>query len=317
MRIPNSSLDRMHYAILTDRSRPRADREQAARSVLGPPTADEAARAFEVVEDGGEAVEVRVAALAVGRFGAGKDERRIDRLLATLVRAEDPPTLRRAVFSTLAALGFSSSIFVAKRPVYLASLRELIDDPDPPIRTRAIETLAAVKDDYVQRRLVAGLEDPAAALVPPEQAIGLLGYDVHAGLFGLLRRIIAAPPNVLAKREAVRLLSMDPQSKELLVALLRDRGQSSMVRRESATSLAVLDPAEFAVHARSIIVDPQENRAVRLTCVSALGRVGDRRSLRRDDEFNRALDRALTAERDPQLTRGLAKFRRETLTEDT
>ena len=52
---------------------------------------------------------------------------------------------------------------LAHRPRYLSTLRGLIDDPSSSIRDSAIEVLAMNQDEYVQRRLIEGLEDPNEA----------------------------------------------------------------------------------------------------------------------------------------------------------
>jgi hypothetical protein len=119
--------------------------------------------------------------------------------------------------------------FPGKRPDYLATLRSIIEDPDAQLRRRAIGILAREKDEYVQRRLIEGLEQRSRALVPAAKAIQFLGYDVHAEYFPLLRRIIEQPPSRAAKREAVRLLSADPAATDLLVTLLNDKQQDPEV----------------------------------------------------------------------------------------
>ena len=59
----------------------------------------------------------------------------------------------------------------------------------------AIGILAREKDDYVQRRLVDGLEGRSKALVPAAKAIQFLAYDVHSEYFPIAKRIVEKPPN--------------------------------------------------------------------------------------------------------------------------
>ena len=73
-----------------------------------------------------------------------------------------------------------------------------------------IGLLAQQKDGFAQKKLLEGLQDPSKALVPPEKALQLLGYDVHAAGFRAARTILENPPNPVAKQEALRLLAADP-----------------------------------------------------------------------------------------------------------
>src|SRR5262249_42950967 len=149
--------------------------------------------------------------------------------------------------------------FPAKRPDYLAALRSIIDDPDAELRRRAIGILAREKDEYVQRRLIDGLEGRSEALVPTEKAIQYLGYDVHAEYFPLLRRIVEDPPNPEARTEAVRLLAADPSSTDLLLTIFSDKGESPDVRKISAIGLHSAAPHRFEEQARRIVLDDDED----------------------------------------------------------
>ena len=73
----------------------------------------------------------------------------------------------------------------------------------------ALGILMRDKDGFAQKKLLDGLKDPAKALVPPEKALQLLSYDVHADAYEVARDIVKKPPNDDAKREALRLLAAD------------------------------------------------------------------------------------------------------------
>src|SRR5437667_255576 len=94
------------------------------------------------------------------------------------------------------------------------------------LTSAAATSSAGDEDEYVQRRLIEGLERRSKALVPAAKAVQLLGYDVHAEYFPLLRQIVRQPPTRAAKREAVRLLGADPASKQLLLDLFKDKRES-------------------------------------------------------------------------------------------
>ena len=194
----------------------------------------------------------------------------VDLVLGVLRDRTEPPVIRRAALQVLRASSFRAVIFAPKRPDYLETLRSIVDDPDADLRAQALEVLAQEKDEYVQRRLLDGLRNPAAALVSAEKALQFLGYDVHADHFPLLRQLLQSAPSPEAKLETVRLLASDPTSKELLAGLLRDKKEPAEIRTASAAALRSLAPEEFEQIARDIVLDAGENDTLRASTISAL-----------------------------------------------
>jgi hypothetical protein len=215
----------------------------------------------------------------------------VDRLLALLGDADVPAGLRSETLDVLQEISFRLPLFPAKRPEYLATLRSIVDVQDVQLRRRVIGILAREKDEYVQRRLIDGLEHRSRALVPAAKAIQFLGYDIHAEHFPLLRRIVERPPSRAAKREAVRLLAADPASVELQTAILRDRGESSEVRKVSAIALQTLDAHRFEAEARRIALDEDEDEQLRAVAISALALFSDPAALPADDQLVRGAQR--------------------------
>jgi hypothetical protein len=215
----------------------------------------------------------------------------IDVTLALLADQSEPPLLRRAAFRVLQQSSFRTILFQPRRPEYLAVLRGVVTDADPQLRLLAIETLAVEKDGEVQTRLIEGLKNPSVALVPPEKAIEFLGYDLHGSYYPLLREMVETSPNPAARREAVRLLSADATSKDMLARLLQDKSEDAEIRTISATALQSIAPAEFEAQAKQIALDEEEDDDLRAVCLSALDYFGDQESLNRDEEFNRGIDR--------------------------
>jgi hypothetical protein len=168
--------------------------------------------------------------------------------------------------------------------------RAVIEDPDVRLRRRAIGILAREKDDYVQRRLLEGLERRSRALVPAAKAIQFLGYDIHAEYFPLLRRIIAQPPSRAAKREAVRLLAADPTAGDLLLTILNDRGEDPEVRRLSGIALQSLAPDRFEAEARRIVLDDDEDDDLRAMSITSLTHFANPAAMRQDDQLNRRIE---------------------------
>jgi hypothetical protein len=165
-------------------------------------------------------------------------------------------------------------------------LREIINVEDMTLRRQVLEVLAQERDVYAQRRLLEGLQDPSKALVAPETAIQLLGYDVHAEYFPILREIVRKSRSSAAKLEAVRLLAADPASRELLTDILNDKKQSKAIRRASAIALQALAPEAFEEQARRIVLDDDESDDLRAASISALAHFKGKESLSQDSELN-------------------------------
>ena len=195
-----------------------------------------------------------------------------------------------AVWNLLQEISFRMVGFPAKRPEYLAVLRSIIEDPDSQLRRVAIGILAREKDDYVQRRLVDGLEGKSKGLVPAAKAIQFLAYDVHSEYFPLAKRIVEKPPNRGAKVEAVRLLAADPSAKDLLIGILGDRTEKPEVKMAAAVALQSLDPGEFERQARRIVLDDDEDDQLRALALNALTYFGNPAARAEDDEMARRVE---------------------------
>jgi len=239
-------------------------------SPVGLPNEDDVQESINIIRNKAEATHVRSQALRGITTEIGKREDLIDMTLELLLDVSESTELRRTALGVLRVLSFSSPLWSAKRPEYFAALRMLIDDQDKELREQAISVLAQKKDEYVQRRLFEGLQDSAKALVPPETALQLLAYDVHAEYFPVAREIVNNPPSVAAKDQALRLLAADATSKDLMTEILRDKSENPKIRRTSAVALQSLAPEEFRGHAREIALDENENEELRAASITSL-----------------------------------------------
>ncbi len=277
---------RADYAKFLDRSRPEDERLEAARDTGGFQSTEALSQSVQIVRDPSEPPQIRALALSKAGSDIAKSPDLIEMVLGLLKDPAGPVEVRRAALNLLRQMRFTSPVLEMKRPEYMDVLRAIIDDADQVLRQQAIEMLAQQKDEYVQRRLLEGLEQPAKALLPPAKAIQMLGYDVHAEYFPILREIVKNAPDAATKQEAVRLLSADPTSVGLLTELYRNRGEHEKVRRASAIALQALAPAQFEQHAKNIVLDPDEEEGLRTTSISALSHFGDHAALQQDHEFN-------------------------------
>ncbi len=198
---------------------------------------------------------------------------------------EQPIKVRLAALQSLQSASFSVIEFEPYREDYLATLREIVDDPDEELRQRVLGILAREKDGYVQKRLLEGLQDPSKALVPPEKALQLLSYDVHAEAYPIAREIVNDPPNPEAKREALRLLSADASSAPVFEKLLRDKEEDRDVRQISAVALQAVKPKRFQEQARELVMDDKEYDDIQATAWAGLAQFGDEKAVAKDQKL--------------------------------
>ncbi|WP_308992705.1 hypothetical protein QLS71_016430 [Mariniflexile litorale] len=151
----------------------------------------------------------------------------------------------------------SPQLYGANIAEYKDALRIAIDHKNENLRSSALEILAINKDEYAQRRLVESLEDPSKALVAPEIAVQLLSYDLHANHFKVLREVAINPPNSITKRESIRNLGFDEESKELLQETLNDLNEEPEIRHAAATALMCLNPELSTEMSKKIIIEEQ------------------------------------------------------------
>jgi hypothetical protein len=292
---------------LLERSRRDAEPRTAAAS-QGSSADDDLTAAIAVLRDGEADEPLRSAALQVISGAVEERPELIDTLLEVLRDAARPADVRMAVLDVLQQISFRMAAFPAKRPDYLAALRSIIDDPDAQLRQRAIGILAREKDEYVQRRLIDGLEGRSEALVPTEKAIQYLGYDIHAEYFPLLRRIVEHPPTPAARTEAVRLLAADPSSTDLLLTILSDKGEDRDVRRISAIGLQSAAPGQFEEQARRIVLDDDEDDQLQAMSITALTHFANPEALSRDDELTGRIQQLGTESPSQEVKQATASF---------
>jgi hypothetical protein len=292
--------EQVRFRDLADR-KGRATRDAAA-APRAPADDDDLAAAEAVLRDPEAEPRLLTEALAVIAVKVEDRPELVDLLLELLADQRVPTDLREEVLDVLQQISFRIVLFPAKRPNYLATLRSIVDDPDARLRRRVIGILAREKDEYVQRRLLEGLEHRSRALVPPSKAIQFLGYDLHAEQFPLLRRIVQRPPSRAAKREAVRLLAADPAASDLLAALLDDPHEHPDIRRAAAVALQALAPDQFLERARRIVLAGEEDDELRALSVSALTLFANPAELGDDTELGQRIQQ-LHAESGSQQVR--------------
>ena len=178
-------------------------------------------RAMSVATNAKKSVNDRVAAMAQVPLAVCEEDDHLHAVLDVLRDKNDSKEVRLAALQTLQAASFSTVAFESCRSDYIATLRKVAHDSDAELRQRVLGILAREKDSFAQKTLLQGLENPEKALVPPEKALQLLSYDVHADAYSVARAIVKKSPSHTAKREALRLLAADAGSAKMFEKILR------------------------------------------------------------------------------------------------
>ncbi|HEX8875001.1 MAG TPA: hypothetical protein VF780_10270 [Nitrosospira sp.] len=258
-------------------------------------TADESrqslhAAALKTATNADEEAGKRVAAFARVARAICDGKEKLGDVINVLRDTRSPQAVRLAALSALQSASFSVVKFTPCRPEYLAALRSLIDDPDPELRQRVLGILAREQDGFTQQRLLEGLQQPEKALVPPEKALQLLSYDIHADAYPVARKIVNNPPNPAAKREALRLLAADAASAPMFEKILRDKNEQLEMRQLSASVLHSLAPKKLQAYARDIVLDDAESDELKTTSLTALTQFGEETAVSEDNMLQKTVD---------------------------
>ncbi|HEV7903937.1 MAG TPA: hypothetical protein VGO96_08860 [Pyrinomonadaceae bacterium] len=233
----------------------------------------------------------RVAALAEAPLAVCESDDNLQSLLKVLRDKNEPSPVRLAALQSLQAASFSVVAFEAARGDYLATLREVAEDTDLELRQRVLGILARENDGFAQKKLLEGLKNPEKALLPPEKALQLLSYDVHAEAYAAAREIVSKPPSDIARREALRLLAADATAAPLFEKLLLDKSELAEIRQISASALQSLKPEKLQEHAREILLDSSEYDEIQATSLTALNQFGDDEAIAQDEALLKSVDR--------------------------
>ena len=212
----------------------------------------------------------RIAAIDTVRLDALSRPEVMRALITVLADQADDARVRRAAQNALGELSFAVGDFAPYEADYRGALRIAATDPDPQLAEGALEVLALGHDEYAQRLLVQGLEDPSKAAVSRLRALQFLGYDLHAGHYPMLRRIVEEARDPEERIAALRLLAADSDAAAMLKRIVADRSEDVQARTASAIALNAQNPDAFASTARDIVLDPEEDDDLRAVCLTAL-----------------------------------------------
>jgi hypothetical protein len=250
-----------------------------------------AKRAMSIAASSKRTIKERVAAMAEAPLAVCDSDKDLQAMLKVLSDQDEPVKVRFAALQSLGAAAFSVIAFESCRADYIATLRKVADDPNPELRQRVLGILMREKDGFAQKKLLDGLKNPDKALVPPEKALQLLSYDIHAEAYSAAREIVKKPPSDIARREALRLLAADATSAPLFEKLLRDKNELREIRQISASALNALKPEKLQELARNILLDKSDYDDIKATSLTALTQFGDNEALGKDKALLKSVDR--------------------------
>jgi HEAT repeat protein len=276
--------------------KPKTAAKKSARSAMSTATSAQ------------KTVKQRVAAMAKAPLAVCESDKDLQAMLHVLRNQNEPVKVRLAALQSLQAASFSVIAFESCRADYLATLRKIATDPDPELRQRALGLLARKKDGFAQKKLLEGLKDPDKALVPPEKALQLLSYDIHAEAYPIARAIVSNPPNDYARREALRLLAADATSAPLFEELLRDKNELREIRQISASALQALNPKKLQAHAREMLLDKSEHDDIQATSLTAIAQFGDDEAIAKDEALLESVDRFSTGKAQAKYKQSARRF---------
>jgi hypothetical protein len=266
----------------TKKSKAKGAKPRSTRAAMSVATSDK------------ETVKARVAAMAEVPLAVCESDKDLQSMLSVLRDQAQPIEVRLAALQSLQAATFSVVAFESCRSDYIATLRKVATDPDLEMRQRVLGILAREKDGFAQRKLLDGLENPDKALVPPEKALQLLSYDIHAEAYPVARKIVNNPPNEDAKLEALRLLAADAKSAPVFEKLLRDKNETAEIRQVSAAALQGLKPEKLQENAREILLDDSDYDEIKATSLTALTQFGDKDQVDKDAALKKHVNRIST-----------------------
>ena len=285
--------------------------EKALEQVVSLTEEDDVRKAMQIFRNPQETPRFRALALTKALNGLADRPEFVRDCLSVVADRTEPAALRASVFGTLSTLSFFSRAFVALRSDYMSLLRKLLDDPEESIRAMAAEALAKDKDEYVQRKLLDGLSGRGPLIVSEAKAVQLLGYDIHAEHFPLVRELLQkAATEDITKLEAIHILANDPEARPLLINLWKDKRQDKEIRMSSAGAIQSGDPQAFLPLAKSMVLDETEHAELRAACLSALTVMHhhDDAPLREDEHFSNGIARLHDATTLPELKKLTSRF---------
>lgn len=244
-----------------------------------------------------EQIRLRVKALQLTGQRVATDTSFARQLFAVATDQAAPADLRHEAVRQLASATFASETMQLQRSAFLRTLRAAARDAELRTRRVALGALAGQNDSVGLELLRQDLmrPSPEGPLLPPAEAVQLLGLNDPAPYYDLLRRLLRVPPDTATRVAAIGLLGGDTASRGELVRIVRGRDERLAARQAALGALAAGDPDGLADHIVPVVADeaaPADLRVRGIKAVELKRTSRDPRVLgRTPDEFDRAVER--------------------------
>lgn len=163
---------------------------------------------------------------------------------------------KSAAIDSLNTVSNFSPILRARMPEIVNALRGQMDSREKTLRQRALGTLAAMKDEIAQERLVAQIasERPEEEkLLPTATSIAMLGRDEKALPIPLLRQVLSNPPDSESLIEALRHMPADPDSFDSVKEVMENDEMPLEARAMIPEMACEMSPSAFVRAAREML----------------------------------------------------------------
>ncbi len=284
-------------AVFLDRTRAPAERLAAVRETSGFVEPQQVDGCVAVALNQAEPIAVRVRALQLVGHRVDADTSVAQRVFVIATDTTAPAELRSEAVTQLALASF------ALPQSFVRPLRAAARDPDIRIRRSALRALAGHGDPPTLDMLAAGLSSPTEALLPPSEAVQLLGLKDPAPFYPLLHRLMLQPPDSATRLVAIQLLGRYGPSRGTIALFLRDSKEAPAVRQAALGALAAGDPRGLPQQVLPVVADEAAPLDLRLRAIKAVEVARTSRDpkvfARAPDAFDRLMERL--AERSPSL----------------
>ncbi len=215
------------------------------------------ARLVSLLADRTEVAAVRTKVMFLVAPSMDHSQEFIRTLLSILNDLTEPALVRGGAMDQLRLFSLGGRAFQEFRPMVLEGLRSLVRDQDSHIANEAIDLLAYQKDEWLQRQLKDGLEDPSKALVSAFAAVHYLSLDPHDFL-DVFKKVALQAGEEQAQLLAIRALASDTDASDFLLELFKNKDASTEVREASAHALDAQDPDLFMEKSLETLKDDDE-----------------------------------------------------------
>ncbi len=184
------------------------------------------------------------------------DDEKVMELINRLSGNECSAREKQGALSDLQLISNFSSVLTSRTVEYTNAMRGLLDHDDRGLQQQAYRSLAVMKDEVVQNRLLEELNSDKAEdekTIPTYQAIALLGFDDKVLDCALLSKVVQNPPDDDSLVEAVRHMPADEEALPILIEIMNDVSKPMVARSLVPDIVNNINPATLLAETSKIL----------------------------------------------------------------